>query len=275
MKKSKLLVVDDDVQNLIVIQSFLEDYHEIILAHNGKEAIEYLEFNDVNLILLDWNMPVMDGMATLKFLKSNLRFKHIQVIMMTGYMTETESLIQAYQNGVIDFIRKPFNEAELLARVNSILKLSEFYRKELEMKSKELVSVTLQLVQYKELITNSMEDLEEILHVVSSDPNDAERKIVTLKHDLQIKASDYIWNQFNIQFQQTNPSFVKSLVHKFPNLTPFETKLCSLLYLNLDTKEIASILFQTYDSIRVSRTRLRKKLGVNASENLYGFLIRI
>lgn len=275
IKKDKILVVDDDINNLCVILSFLETHYEIMTAHNGKEALEQLESFNPDLILLDWNMPELDGLATLKYIKADLHFQHIQVIMMTGYLTEPEDLLTAYNHGVIDFIRKPFNEPELQARVKSVLALTHFYKKEVDQKSRELVSTALQLIKNKELISKAIFELDNVLTSTSHDTTSMIEQIKMVRNNMQTQLNDSIWQQFNSHFLQTNPDFIKTLTHKYPTLTPFEIKLCVLLYLNLDTKEIASILCQTYDSIRVSRTRLRKKLNLNNEDNLVSFLMTL
>jgi DNA-binding CsgD family transcriptional regulator len=69
-------------------------------------------------------------------------------------------------------------------------------------------------------------------------------------------------------------SWVKNLTEKHPNMTSSELKLCALIRMNLGSKEIADISHQTYDSIRVARTRLRKKLNINKNETLIGYLMK-
>lgn len=126
-----MLVVEDDVYNIEVIENKLNNEYTIAAAHNGKEAIEMLAAFMPDFILLDWNMPVMNGLDTLRFLKANTQTTNIPVVMMTGYMTEMDDMMLAYENGVIDFIRKPFDLMELKARLRSIHQFAKYYKQEL------------------------------------------------------------------------------------------------------------------------------------------------
>ena len=271
-KKEKILIVDDDLNNISVIEAILYSDYQLYSVNNGQEAIDKLDEFSPDLILLDWNMPVLDGLATLKYIKSKQQYSHIQIIMITGYMTSDEDLLIAYKNGVIDFIRKPFNRMELEARVRSVLKLIRFYKLEVEFKNKKLTSLALQLTQNSEFISEIISQLSELKNFANTDSELLKNKIAELASNLDTKVTDSIWNQFNEYFLMSNPDFTRTLLNVHPNLSPSEIKLCVLLRLNLDTKQIASILFQNYDSVRVSRSRLRKKLNIESEDNLVGYL---
>ena len=268
----KILIVDDDLNNVAVVEAILHSNYELCIAHNGHEAIEKLKTFTPDLILLDWNMPILDGLATLKYIKSNIEFSKIEVIMMTGYMTSDDDLLMAYKNGVIDFIRKPFNSLELEARVKSVLKLTRYYKLEVENKNKKLTSLALQLTQNSEFISETITQLNALQKDVCIENEILKQKIENLIYNLDTKVSDSIWKQFNEYFLLSNPNFTNNLLKAHPNLSPAEIKLSALLRLNLDSKQIASILFQNYDSVRVSRSRLRKKLLLEIDDNLVSYL---
>jgi DNA-binding NarL/FixJ family response regulator len=80
------------------------------------------------------------------------------------------------------------------------------------------------------------------------------------------------WFRFNLSFDRVHPEFNKHLVEHFSELTPTELKLCAFVRLGMSNKEIASLLNQNPDSVKVSRSRLRKKLGIEQSQNLENFL---
>jgi DNA-binding CsgD family transcriptional regulator len=80
------------------------------------------------------------------------------------------------------------------------------------------------------------------------------------------------WDEFEIRFHQVHQDFYKKLSEKIPNLTPNEKRLCAFLRLNMTTKEIAGITFQSIKSIQVARTRMRKKMDIERDENLISFL---
>ncbi len=133
----KILIVDDVPKNIQVLGSLL--FHEnldVTFASSGMDAINLLEGNPVDLILLDVMMPGMDGFETCTKLKSNPKTASIPVIFMTA-LNETHDKIRGFQAGAIDFITKPFESEEVLARVKSQLKIRAL-QAELEEKIIEL-----------------------------------------------------------------------------------------------------------------------------------------
>jgi PAS domain S-box-containing protein len=126
MSNSKLLLVDDEPLNLRLYDKMLKDFNfQVITAANGQECLEKVNEHFPDLILMDWNMPVMDGIQTLEILKKDEVTKDIPVLMITGVMTSSEDLAFAMSVGAIDFLKKPFDKLELSARVRNILLLSE------------------------------------------------------------------------------------------------------------------------------------------------------
>jgi PAS domain S-box-containing protein len=125
MANSKILIVDDDPYNVLLVTEMMShEGFEFISARDGYEALDVAEKELPNLIILDWNMPRLDGLETLKALKQNPTLKDIPVIMLTGIMASSENLMTAMSEGAIDFVSKPFNKVELLSRIKSMLLLS-------------------------------------------------------------------------------------------------------------------------------------------------------
>jgi len=126
MSNSKLLLVDDEPLNLKLYDKMLKEFDfQVITASDGQECLEKVQEHFPDLILLDWNMPVLDGIDTLQILKKDESTKDIPVLMITGVMTSSEDLAFAMSIGAIDFLKKPFDRLELSARVRNILLLSE------------------------------------------------------------------------------------------------------------------------------------------------------
>jgi PAS domain S-box-containing protein len=126
MSISKLLLVDDEPLNLKLYDKMLKDFNFMtVTAANGQECLNRVNEHSPDLILLDWNMPVMDGVEALEILKKDDATKDIPVLMITGVMTSSEDLAFAMSVGAIDFLKKPFDKLELCARVRNILLLSE------------------------------------------------------------------------------------------------------------------------------------------------------
>ena len=145
MKEYQILIVDDTSANVQVLGQILSTKgYQIVIAANGKQALKAVEQQIPDLILLDINMPEMDGFETCKVLKSQKSFAEIPILFLTA-RTDAEDIANAFQIGGSDYITKPFNPVELLARVHFQISLKEKTRElnETNEKNKQLVRVLL------------------------------------------------------------------------------------------------------------------------------------
>ncbi|MDR1486800.1 MAG: response regulator [Deltaproteobacteria bacterium] len=127
-----ILVIDDNLVTLQQINALLESDYELSLAKSGAQALQICHQVIPDLILLDIDMPDMDGFETLTKLKKNIAFRHIPVIFLTS--THDSSIeVRALKNGAVDFITKPADKEILIHRIEVHLSLSA-YNKELENK---------------------------------------------------------------------------------------------------------------------------------------------
>ena len=123
----KILVVDDIPVNIQLLQAFLATQnYKTFIARNGEEALRQVENVEPDLILLDVMMPKMNGFETCRRLKLSDKAKYTPVIMVTA-LNEIESKIKGIEAGADDFISKPFNKLELLARVKSLLRVKTLH----------------------------------------------------------------------------------------------------------------------------------------------------
>ena len=137
-EKPVILVVDDQLQNIELLEAYLAPQgYEIIKAANGEEALEKISGNQIDLILLDVMMPGMDGFEVTRRIRQDDAHRQLPIILVTA-LRETEDRIKGIEAGCDDFISKPVDKMELLARVRSLLKVKAYndlmsnYRKELE-----------------------------------------------------------------------------------------------------------------------------------------------
>ncbi len=129
MTPAKVLIADDEPLNLLLFAEMIKPMgHTVSLASDGLDAVQKMNEVRPDLIILDWNMPRLDGLETLIRIKNEPEFKQTPVIMITGIMTSPENLKQAMEAGAIDFLRKPFDKIELQARVASVLMLANSQR---------------------------------------------------------------------------------------------------------------------------------------------------
>jgi two-component system alkaline phosphatase synthesis response regulator PhoP len=126
---SRILLVDDNQQNLELIQAYLESLPvEIETARDGIEAIEAVERQRPDLVLLDVMMPRMSGFEVCQKLKANTETRDIVVIMVTA-LHEVADYERAVESGTDDFLSKPVNKLELLTRVRSLLRVALLRRR--------------------------------------------------------------------------------------------------------------------------------------------------
>ncbi len=121
MNNATILIVDDTKANISILLSLLNDY-DLLVALSGEKALSLVEKNDIDLILLDIMMPEMDAYEVCRILQSQESTKDIPILFITA-KTDEESIEKAFASGGIDYVTKPFNPRELLARVKNQVKL--------------------------------------------------------------------------------------------------------------------------------------------------------
>ncbi len=132
-----ILLIDDNVSTLrILVDTLKKQGFEIITARNGAMGIQRTQFSQPDLILLDIKMQEMDGYEVCKHLKANKQTRDIPIIFMS-ILGETFDKIKAFEVGSVDYITKPFQEEEVLARVKTHLTL-QTQQKRLQIQTKKL-----------------------------------------------------------------------------------------------------------------------------------------
>ena len=283
MKDYKILVVDDYPEHIKVITDILlheNPKYQIFAASNGLLAYEIAITRSPDLLIMDWDMPVMNGMeATLK-LKENDQTKNIPIIIASGFHTDSEAMQEALFQGAIDFIRKPIDRIELVARVHSMLRFVEsfqevirqkeiIFEQEINFKAKELTIHALFIAKQNEFQLFLIKELKKVFEVSNTQ---SKKLIYNLIESTNKQLKETVWENLEKHFANVFSGFYIELGSKYPSLTPNERKLCLLLRMNLSSKEIANITFQEPNSIDVARYRLRQKLGMGKEDNLTNFL---
>jgi two-component system sensor histidine kinase/response regulator len=123
LKSNRVLIVDDNARNLQVLGSTLkQNKYEVEFALNGKSALQWIADEKFDIILLDIMMPDLDGYETCVRIRKNKKYDEIPILFLTA-KTDKESVIKGFKVGGQDYITKPFDSEELLARVNTHLEL--------------------------------------------------------------------------------------------------------------------------------------------------------
>jgi two-component system cell cycle response regulator len=138
----KILVIDDHPDSVFLLKDRLErEGFEVLTAYNGKTGIEKAINDQPDLILLDVMMPEISGFDVCRTIVNTPSTKDIPVILVTA-KTDAEGTREGLQAGAFDYIRKPVNRVELLARINSALKLKESYKIMLELEKANTFAAT-------------------------------------------------------------------------------------------------------------------------------------
>jgi CheY-like chemotaxis protein len=126
----RILLVDDREENLLALEAILGGLgHELIRATSGEQALKYLLADEVSLILLDVQMPDMDGYDTAAHIKSRPRTQDIPIIFLTAIDREAHQAYRGYAAGAVDFLAKPFDPWVLRAKVEVFLGLQQERRR--------------------------------------------------------------------------------------------------------------------------------------------------
>jgi two-component system, sensor histidine kinase and response regulator len=128
-KQFSILVVDDNPINIkVLVANLTNEKFKILTATNGNKALAIVDKTVPDIILLDINMPGLNGYETCKKLQQSEKTKHIPVIFLSA-LNEIENKVMGYEIGAVDYITKPFQREEVIARVNTHLEISELKKK--------------------------------------------------------------------------------------------------------------------------------------------------
>ncbi len=153
----RILIVDDNPTNIDVLFDFLSDLgYEVLVAEDGRSALERIEFAVPDVILLDIMMPHVDGFEVCRRLKENPETEDIPVMFMTALGSITDKL-KGFEMGAVDYITKPFQNQEVLARVRTHITLRRM-RKDLEARNEQLQAQNEALDAYARTVAHDLKN---------------------------------------------------------------------------------------------------------------------
>lgn len=283
MDKQKILIVDDEPALLeTIVKYYIESREpfELFQATNGETALRVVRQVIPDLVLTDWEMPVMDGLQLIAKMKANEQLCNIPVIMVTGFMLSALDLRTAMSVGAVDYIRKPIDKIELLSRTKTMLRISEAnktirkqeedrFNTDLEHHKKELAIAAIHLANYQKRNEELLVEIKKLIPFINKEGMEIIRKIID--DNKSNYESDFL-DIFENQFRDVHADFYERLDRQHPELTPTEKKICTFLKMNLNTKEIAVLLLSTPASIEVARSKIRKKIGLDHNQSLTEYI---
>jgi signal transduction histidine kinase/DNA-binding response OmpR family regulator len=177
ISKPQILVVEDNHDLRQYLQLILYDKYQVILAGNGKEALEKLATRNPQLVVSDIMMPIMNGLELLKSIKRNDQLRHLPVILLTA-QKHNDVKIEALRIGVDDYLTKPFKNDELIARVDNLVQNSQKRQELQQPTNKKMTSISQEDIEWLKSIeqtilqnvTNSqfkINDLAEQFHITT------------------------------------------------------------------------------------------------------------
>ncbi len=181
---STVLVVDDVPNNLNILGNILkkEGYH-VIVSTNGEQAIKAVLIKKPDIILLDIQMPEMDGYEVCTILRKNSQTSHIPIIFVTA-KTESEDIVKGFEVGGVDYLTKPVNPQELLARVKTHLEIK--LSRELITKQRDELEVMYNKLKEEQTRTLEYERIRSILAMVVTTNHELNQPLTVLKGSISL-----------------------------------------------------------------------------------------
>jgi DNA-binding response OmpR family regulator len=210
----RILVIDDLPENVFLLQERLENEgYAVLTAYDGKTGIEIAQSELPDLILLDVMMPDINGIEVCKTLVKNERTSNIPVILVTA-KTDAEDTKDGLDAGAFDYIKKPFNKTELLARVKSALKLSDTNKRLVEAEKRNTYFATVVTANHKikQPLTLLSLSSAAIKRELKKDEISKEVMLSKTKYiDVAIKEINDVLNQFNAVREPILSDYTKNI----------------------------------------------------------------
>jgi DNA-binding response OmpR family regulator len=172
--QKKILIADDETINLEFFEVMLSKLgFEVEKAADGVEALEKVKLFHPDLILLDNIMPQMSGWELTKILKSDSKYREIPIIMLSA-LDDVKDKVEGYELGVDDYITKPFNFSEVLARIRAVLRNRELFAQIVVRESRLSLAEELN-ADMKSTMTNFVKGIDELDAVIESVTKDGDK----------------------------------------------------------------------------------------------------
>ena len=219
MEKTNILLVDDKPENLVALEAILEDLDQnLVKAGSGQEALRLVLKEDFAVILMDVQMPNMDGYETAKLIRGRKQSQNIPIIFLTAIYESEESVFKGYSIGAVDYLFKPFAPEILHSKVMTFVELYQYreqekqhallvqseaflrehaleleeINKKLEKEIAERKNIEKDLKEYTQKLEVSNQKLEDFAYIASHDLQEPLRKVLAFSDRLESKYKDLL-----------------------------------------------------------------------------------
>ncbi len=309
----RILIIDDYESDRMLYKEYLDDQgYEFMEASDGDEASQLLTRQVPDVILLDWQMPKMNGLELLKEIDQQFDIKGTPVIMITG-MQQEEVRKQAFDHGSVDFLSKPVDQTDLQVRVKRAMESSEAYmglkskigkvnelNKKVEIQKSEIAKLqqivgsaegnlseasqlaSMQLIAYEsdhQSIQNQLRDLltliESLVTHAESDSHLRAKALELQSRMSELSRQDIGWKGMQVYAQKVFPGLLPKLQLKYPGLTVQDIKHCIYVKMGMNTATVSEMLGVSEKSITVIRDRIRSKFDLQLDDSLTEYIAQL
>lgn len=182
---SKILIVDDRIENLVALERTLADLDaEFVRATSGEQALAYLLEYAVALILLDVQMPDMDGFETASLIRSNQDTRHIPIIFVTAISKDQKHVFSGYASGAVDYLFKPLDPDILISKVSVFLEL-ERQRAIIAKTNARLKAANLKILEQQQSVIKQ-ERLKVLLQMAGATAHELNQPLMSLLGNIDL-----------------------------------------------------------------------------------------
>ena len=277
--KYNILIVDDRPENLLTLENMLESSElNIFKANSGKEALSLMLDYNFALVLLDVQMPVMDGFEVAELMRSNERTKHIPIIFITAISTERKHIFKGYETGAVDYLYKPLDLEVLRSKIQSFIEFFK-HKQELQETTQKLEKTVKELHKAKKVAEDATKAKSSFLANMSHEIRTPLNGIIGMADLILQDELSELQRERLIDLRNSGESLLE-IINEILDISKIEAekleleeidfnirellekvvRLLSVKTLKTDIELVASITPDSPNSLRGDPTRLRQVL---------------
>lgn len=261
MMKPKLLIVDDNLNNILVVEGLLSDLDvEFVRASSGLEAIERAQSNEFALVLMDVQMPGMDGFETVEIIRRDPRNEFLPIIYITAIYNENYYRTKGLKTGAVDFMAKPLISDLFIGKVSIFINLYR-QRKQLEQEIQQRQVIETELKKAKELAEEAARAKQQFLSTMSHEIRTPLNGIINTAHMLREEnpRPDQLENIEILMFSADN---LLRLVNDILDFSKIDSGKIEFESVDFELRKLLNGIRQSFE-YEILRKRLRMEVEVD------------